>query len=136
MIIGTGLDICDIRRIKMVLKKFPNRFKKRCFTSKEIKKCDHIFNSNECYAKRFAAKEAISKALGTGMNKGINWKSIEVENLQSGKPTINLYGKAKKTLDSLMPKNMVPKISITLTDEKYYAQALAIIEGIPQKNLK
>ena len=92
MILGVGIDICDVKRVSKTLEKFNNRFITRCFTSLEIKKCKNTFNKAGCFAKRFAAKEATSKALGTGINKGVYWKQIEVENLKSGKPTINLYG--------------------------------------------
>ena len=97
MIIGIGIDICIIKRIEKTLDKYGERFKKRCFTSEEIVKCDKRYSSAACYAKRFAAKEAFSKAIGTGMRKGINWKSIEVYNQQSGKPFIKLIDSTKKT---------------------------------------
>ena len=130
MIIGIGIDICIIKRIEKTLDKYGERFKKRCFTSEEIIKCDKRYSSAACYAKRFAAKEAFSKAIGTGMRKGINWKSIEVNNQQSGKPFIKTHGNVKKTLYSLMPKNMIPKIFISITDEKDLAQAFIIIEAV------
>ena len=79
-------------------------------------------------SKRFAAKEATSKALGTGINQGISWKQIEISNLKSGKPIIKLYGNAKKRIESMLPKNMASNILLTITDEKEYAQAFVIIE--------
>ena len=105
MILGIGIDICEVERISKTLKKYNSKFENRCFTELEKKKCRNIFNKSSCYAKRFAAKEAMSKALGTGISKGIVWRQIEVENLQSGKPIINLYGNARKKLESLLPKN-------------------------------
>ncbi len=130
MILGIGIDICEVSRVAKTLERFNERFKTRCFTVLERKKCQGAYNKPNCYAKRFAAKEATSKALGTGINKGISWKQIEVENLKSGKPTINLYGKAKKKLESLLPKNMTSNILLTITDEKEYAQAFVIIEAV------
>ena len=118
---------------RKILEKFNKRFEKRCFTELEIEKCQGVINKANCYAKRFAAKEATSKALGTGISKGIWWRQIEVENLKSGKPTINLYGNAKKRLQSVLPKNMTSNILITITDEKEYAQAFVIIEAIKEE---
>ena len=129
MIIGIGMDICEIDRISKTLKKYERKFENRCFTELERNKCRNILKKSSCYAKRFAAKEAMSKALGTGMNKGVAWRQIEVENLHSGKPIINLYGNAKKKLESLLPKNMTSNILLTITDEKEYAQAFVIIEA-------
>ena len=101
MILGIGIDICDINRLSKTLERYEKRFEERCFTELERKKCQRSFSKKNCYAKRFAAKEATSKALGTGINKGVSWKQIEVENLKSGKPIINLYGNAKKILESM-----------------------------------
>ena len=127
--IGIGSDILDIRRIEKTLLKFGNRFKKRIFTSFEIEKCEKRRLSIECYAKRFAAKEAAAKALGTGFRKGVYWRDLEVINLPSGKPSMNFYGESKKHLDSLMPKNSVPSINLSITDEFPYAQAIVIINA-------
>ena len=129
MILGIGIDICEIDRISNTLKKYKERFEERCFTYLERKKCQDTYNKSNCYAKRFAAKEATSKALGTGISNGISWQQIEIENLSSGKPKINLFGNAKKKLETLLPKNMTSNILITITDEKDYAQALVIIEA-------
>ena len=130
MIIGIGTDICIIARIEKVLKKYGQRFQNRCFTEKEQLKCHNTKNSSACYAKRFAAKEAVSKALGTGIKKGIHWKSIEIVNRQSGKPIIYLYGKAHDKLLELTPNNMEAKVHVSLSDEKDCAQALVVIEAI------
>ena len=129
MILGIGIDICEIDRISNTLKKYKERFEERCFTYLERKKCQGTYNKSNCYAKRFAAKEATSKALGTGISNGISWQQIEIENLSSGKPKINLFGNAKKKLETLLPKNMTSNILITITDEKDYAPALVIIEA-------
>ena len=127
--IGIGTDILDIRRIEKTISRFGNRFKKRIFTESEIKKCESRKLSINCYAKRFAAKEAASKALGTGFRKGIFWKDLEVCNLISGQPTIIFHGGAKKQLESISLVNNKPNINLTITDEYPYAQAIVIIEG-------
>tara|TARA_X000000368_G_scaffold362408_1_gene307085 strand:+ start:149 stop:544 length:396 start_codon:yes stop_codon:yes gene_type:complete len=127
--IGIGSDILDIRRIEKTLLKFGNRFKKRIFTSFEIEKCEKRRLSIECYAKRFAAKEAAAKALGTGFKKGVYWKDLEVINLPSGKPSMNFYGNSKKHLDSLMPKDNIPIVNLSITDEFPYAQAIVTINS-------
>ena len=127
--IGLGSDILDIRRIEKTLLRFGDRFKKRIFTKYEINKCEKRKLSVECFAKRFAAKEAAAKALGTGFRKGVYWKDLEVINLPSGKPSMNFYGESKKHLDSLMPKNSVPSINLSITDEFPYAQAIVTINA-------
>ncbi len=129
MILGVGIDICDIKRIDKVLLCYGDRFKNRCFTEKEIIKCDKVKNSSSCYAKRFSAKESVSKALGTGMKMGVAWKNIEIINLKSGKPTVNLNGNALKVLKNMIPENMKSSISISITDEKDLAQSIVIIEA-------
>ena len=130
MVIGIGMDLCEISRINSTLNKFGDRFKKRCFTFNEINKCDRVNNSSNCYAKRFASKEAVSKALGTGFGKGVYWKDIEIINLKSGKPKVILNGNAKKILMDMIPENKDYRISITITDEAGLAQALVIIEAV------
>ena len=130
MIIGLGIDICEIRRIESTLSKYGDKFKRRCFTKNEILKCNNVKNSAACFSKRFASKEAVAKALGTGINQGVNWKNIEIINLKSGKPEVLLHGKAYIRLEQLLPKNMKSKISITISDEKGLAQSLVIIEAI------
>ena len=135
MIVGVGIDLCDISRIQNTLLKYGNRFKKRCFTSKEIDKCDKVKNSAACFAKRFAAKEAVSKALGTGIRQGVFWKHIEVFNKKSGKPDVILKATALDVLNKLIKSNYTAKISVTITDEKGIAQALVIIESIKENSL-
>lgn len=130
MIVGLGIDICEIKRIENTLAKYGDKFKRRCFTKKERLKCNKIKNCSACFAKRFASKEATAKALGTGINQGVNWKDIEVLNFKSGKPKVILHGEACAKLEQLLPKNMKSKISITISDEKGLAQSLVIIEAI------
>jgi holo-[acyl-carrier protein] synthase len=130
MILGIGIDLCKISRIETVLNRFGERFKNRCFTINEIKKCDNINNKAACYAKRFASKEAVSKALGTGISRGVYWKHIEIINMKSGKPSVTLKGNAKKILNEMTPKSKKNKISITISDENGLAQALVLIEAI------
>ena len=127
--IGLGSDILDIRRIEKTLLRFGDRFKKRIFTKYEINKCEKRKLSVECLAKRFAAKEAAAKALGTGFRKGVYWRDLEVINLPSGKPSMNFYGKSKQRLDSLIPKNAVPCINLSITDEFPYAHAIVTINA-------
>ena len=127
--IGIGADIIDIRRIEKTINRFGNKFKKRIFTDEEMNKCERRKLSVNCYAKRYAAKEAASKALGTGFRKGVFWRDLEVSNLSSGQPTIIFHGGAKKQLESISLVNNKPNINLTITDEYPYAQAIVIIEG-------
>ena len=122
MIYGTGIDIIDIKRIRRVIRKYGNRFKKRCFSDNEIERSDKRLNSVESYAKRYAAKEACAKALGTGLARGVFWKDIEVVNNRYGKPFIKLHGKAKDIFRN-MDKASDTKIEVSLSDEKKYAIA-------------
>ncbi|MDA9742730.1 holo-ACP synthase [Pelagibacteraceae bacterium] len=126
MIHGNGIDIIDINRIRKVIKKYGNRFKKRCFSISEIERSEKRLNSVESYAKRYAAKEACAKALGTGLARGVFWKDIEVENNQYGKPLIKLHGKAKEIYKN-MNKNSNTQIEVSLSDEKKYAIAIVTI---------
>lgn len=125
MIIGIGNDIVDIRRIHNVLSKYGLKFKKKCFTDVEINRSDSVLNSVNSYAKRYSAKEACAKALGTGLARGIHWKDISIENNIYGKPLIKLSGNALKRLNQLSNKNC--SIFVTLSDEKNYAIANVII---------
>ena len=122
MIYGNGIDIIDINRIRKVIDKYGNRFKKRCFSISEIERSEKRKNSVESYAKRYAAKEACAKALGTGLARGVFWKDIEVKNNQFGKPFIKLHGKAKEIFKNIN-KNSNTKIVLSLSDEKKYAIA-------------
>ena len=122
MIIGNGIDIIDINRIRKVIDKYGNRFKKRCFTVSEIERSEKRKNSVESYAKRYAAKEACAKALGTGLARGVFWKDIEVKNNQFGKPFIKLHGIAKEIFKN-MNKTSNTQVEVSLSDEKKYAIA-------------
>ena len=122
MIYGNGIDIIDIKRIRRVINKYGNRFKNRCFSANEIKISEKRLNSIESYAKRYAAKEACAKALGTGLARGVFWKDIEVVNNEYGKPFIKLHGKAKDIFRN-MDKTSNTKIEVSLSDEKKYAIA-------------
>ena len=122
MIYGNGIDIIDINRISRVIVKYGNRFKKRCFSNSEIERSEKRLNSVESYAKRYAAKEACAKALGTGLARGVFWKDIEVKNNQFGKPLIKLHGKAKEIFKN-MNKTSNTQIEVSLSDEKKYAIA-------------
>ena len=126
MILHIGTDIVDIRRIKKVINKYGDKFKKRCFHEGEILRSESKIKSDESYAKRYAAKEACAKALGTGLAKGVFWKDIEIRNDTLGKPNILLHNKALEFIKK-MGKNIEPKIDLSLSDEKNYAVANVII---------
>ena len=123
-IFGIGTDIIQVDRIKKSLKK--KDFIHRIFSKKEITKCKKISNSSNCFAKRFAAKEAFSKALGTGISRGINFNEILILNKKSGKPYISLVGQTKKIFSSKV-KNKKTKIALSVSDEKKYAVAFVTI---------
>ena len=125
MIIGIGTDIIDTRRIKNTINRYGEKFKKRCFSNNEITRSENRFNTINSYAKRYAAKEACSKALGTGLAKGIFWKDVEVVNDKYGKPFINLHNNALKKINKITKKDY--KIEVSLSDEKNYAIANVII---------
>ena len=129
MIIGIGQDICDVKRIETTINRFGERFKNRIYSMREIKKCESRFNSIDSYARRFAAKEACSKALGTGFKKGVFYKDIEVINLKSGKPTIELKGGALDQFKKITINNKDASIEISLTDDKKLALAIVIISN-------
>ena len=131
MIIGIGSDLIDIRRVEKSLERFGTRFTGRCFTAVEQAKSDGRKNRAASYAKRFAAKEACSKALGTGLAQGVFWKDMGVVNLPSGKPTMVLTGGAGERLAELMPAGHEAFIHLTITDEHPYAQAFVVIEARP-----
>lgn len=131
MIIGMGSDLIDIRRIETSIARFGDRFTQRCFTTVEQAKSDGRKNRAASYAKRFAAKEACSKALGTGLAQGVFWKDMGVVNLPSGKPTMLLTNGAADRLSKLLPDGHEAVIHLTITDEFPYAQAFVIIEALP-----
>jgi holo-[acyl-carrier protein] synthase len=130
MIIGFGNDLCDIRRIERALARFGERFIDRCFTDVERRKSDGRAGRAASYAKRFAAKEACAKALGTGLRLGVAWRDMGVVNLPSGKPTMRLTGGAAERLAKLTPRGHRTLIHLTLTDEFPLAQAQVIIEAV------
>ena len=134
MIIGMGNDIIDIRRIEKTLERFGDRFINRIYTDVEIAKSERRRNRIESYAKRYAAKEACSKALGTGFRKGVFWKDMGVVNLPTGRPTFKLTGGALARLNFLTPGGMQAVIHLTITDEPPQAQAVVLIEALPLGN--
>lgn len=131
MIIGIGNDIIDIRRIERSLERFGDRFTQRVFTDIERAKSDRRALRAASYAKRFAAKEACSKALGTGLRMGVAWREMGVENLPTGQPMMRLTGGARARLDRLTPPGMVAQIHLTITDDYPQAQAIVIISALP-----
>jgi holo-[acyl-carrier protein] synthase len=133
MIIGIGNDLCNIERIERALDRWGDRFKRRVYTETEIAKADSRKLQAETYAKRFAAKEACAKALGTGVpNLGVHWKHMGVVNLPSGAPTMALSGGAATRLAEMVPAGMAPHIHLTITDDYPWAQAVVIIEALPE----
>lgn len=132
MIIGLGQDMCNIERIEATLTRFGQRFVNRVFTPVEIAKAERRMRKAETYAKRFAAKEACAKALGTGVpRRGVHWKHMGVVNLPSGRPTIALTGGAEMRLAEMLPAGHEAVINLTITDDYPWAQALVIIEAMP-----
>ena len=125
MIVGIGIDIIDVRRIHNIIKKYGEKFKKKCFTKIEIIKSENKSNIVNSYAKRYAAKEALAKALGTGLANGVFWQDISVENDIFGKPSIKLTGTALKKFNHLSHNK--GSIVVSLSDEKNYAIANVII---------
>ena len=132
MIIGMGNDLCNIERIERSIARFGDRFKHRCFTETEIMLAERRRRSAETYAKRFAAKEACAKALGTGVpRRGVHWKHMGVVNLPTGKPTMALTGGAAERLEMMMPDDHEALIHLTITDDHPWASAVVIIEAVP-----
>jgi len=125
MILGIGTDIIDIRRIEKTILKYGDKFKNKCFLKSEIQKSENRINSTPSYAKIYAAKEACSKALGTGLARGVFWKDIEIKNNENGKPFICLHNTALKLLKKMHCSNI--NIGVSLSDEKNYAIANVII---------
>ena len=131
MIIGIGSDLIDIRRIAATLERHGERFIQRVYTDKERGKAAKRANPIPTYAKRFAAKEACSKALGTGFSQGVYFRDMGVVNLPSGQPTMELTGGALQRLKNLTPAGMTARIHLTITDDDPWAQAFVIIEALP-----
>ena len=133
MIIGIGSDLIDIRRVEATLARHGARFEARVFTEVERRKSDGRALRAASYAKRFAAKEACAKALGTGLSRGVFWRDMGVVNAPSGKPTMQLTGGAAERLASLLPDGMEAAIHLTITDDYPLAQAFVIIEALPTR---
>ncbi|HEY3145909.1 MAG TPA: holo-ACP synthase [Dongiaceae bacterium] len=131
MILGIGNDLIDIRRVEKSIERWGERFLGRIFTDVERAKSDRRAQRAASYAKRFAAKEACAKALGTGLNAGVFWRDIGVVNLPSGKPTLKLTGGALKRLQAITPPGMVAQIDLTITDDFPQAQAIVVISANP-----
>jgi holo-[acyl-carrier protein] synthase len=129
VIVGLGNDLCDISRVEKTLARYGERFTQRCFTEIERRKSDRRAQRAASYAKRFAAKEACAKALGTGMRRGVFWKDMGVVNARSGRPTLALTGGAAERLAELTPPGHVAVVHLTLTDDHPWAQAFVVIEA-------
>ena len=131
MIIGLGNDIIDIRRIEQTLERYGERFLNRVFTDTERRKSEARVGRAASYAKRFAAKEACAKALGTGLRKGVFWRDMGVVNLRSGRPTIVLTGGAAEQLRRITPEGLEARVDVSLTDDFPLAQAIVVISAVP-----
>ncbi|WP_283966621.1 holo-ACP synthase [Tritonibacter sp. AK171] len=131
MILGIGTDLANIERIQAVLDRFGDRFRNRVFTEVEQAKSERRLDVAGTYAKRWAAKEACSKALGTGLRMGIAWKDMSVSNLRSGQPVMHVTGWAKERLDQMTPAGHEAVIHVTLTDDHPWAHAMVLIEALP-----
>jgi holo-[acyl-carrier protein] synthase len=132
MILGIGSDLCDIRRIERSLARFGERFTHRVFTEGERARSDRRAARAPSYARRFAAKEACAKALGTGMRAGVFWRDMGVVNLPGGRPTMRLTGGALRRLETMTPPGFEPRIDVTITDEWPMAQAFVLISAVPR----
>jgi holo-[acyl-carrier protein] synthase len=133
MIIGIGSDITDIRRIEKVIARHGERFLARIFTDAERARAERRANATATYAKRFAAKEACAKALGTGMRTGVWWRDMGVVNLPSGRPTMQLTGGALARLTAITPPGCAAQIDLSITDEWPLAQAFIVISAVARK---
>jgi holo-[acyl-carrier protein] synthase len=131
IVLGLGNDLIDIRRVEKSLERFGQRFVDRVFTEIEQKKSDGRMNRAASYAKRFAAKEACSKALGTGIRRGVHWRTMGVVNLPSGRPTMALTDGAAARLEQMTPPGMVAQVHLTITDDFPLAQAIVLITAVP-----
>ena len=131
MILGVGSDLIDIRRIEAAISRFGDRFIDRIFTENERRRCERRANPGPSYARRFAAKEAAAKALGTGFRSGVFWRDLGVVNLPTGQPGMTLTGGALRRLEAMTPKGMTARLDVTLTDEPPLAQAVVIITAWP-----
>jgi holo-[acyl-carrier protein] synthase len=132
MILGIGSDLVDIRRVERVIDRHGERFLNRVFTETERKRAERRAGRSETYAKRFAAKEACAKALGTGMRGGVFWRDMGVVNLPSGRPTMRLTGGALRRLQAITPEGCEARIDLTISDEGPMAQAFVVISALPR----
>ena len=133
MILGIGTDLANIERIRGTLDRFGDRFRNRVYTATEQARAERTTDPSAVYAKRWAAKEACSKALGTGLRMGIAWKDMGVRNLRSGQPVMELTGWARERLEQMTPEGYAARIHVTLTDDHPWAQAMVVIEALPQE---
>ena len=131
MILGIGSDLADIRRVAETLERFGERFTRRIFTPVERERSERKGAAAASYAKRFAAKEACAKALGTGLAQGVFWRDMGVVNLRSGQPTLALTGGAAARLEAMTPPGRIARIHLSLTDDHPYAQPFVAIEALP-----
>jgi holo-[acyl-carrier protein] synthase len=131
MILGIGTDLANIERIQRALDRFGDRFRDRVFTVTEQNRAERMKDPAAVYAKRWAAKEACSKALGTGLRMGIAWKDMAVTNLPSGQPVMHVTGWAKERLEQMTPEGHTSVIHVSLTDDHPWAQAYVVIEALP-----
>jgi len=132
MILGVGTDLANIDRVQGVLDRFGDRFRNRVFTETEQKRAERTQKPAATYAKRWAAKEACSKALGTGLRMGIAWKDMAVTNLRTGQPVMHVTGWARERLDAMTPEGMAATIHVSLTDDTPWAQAFVVIYAHPE----
>lgn len=132
MILGIGTDLANIERIQGALDRFGDRFRKRVFTETEQKRAERMKDPAATYAKRWAAKEACSKALGTGLRMGIAWKDMAVTNLKTGQPVMEVTGWARERLSEMTPDGFTATIHVSLTDDHPWAQAFVVIEAVPE----
>ena len=132
MILGVGTDLANIERIGGVLDRFGDRFRNRVFTDVEQRRAERTQNPAATYAKRWAAKEACSKALGTGLRMGIAWRDMAVTNLHTGQPIMHVTGWARERLESMTPEGMEAAIHVSLTDDMPWAQAFVVIYAYPE----
>lgn len=130
MILGIGTDLANIERIQRTLDRFGDRFRNRVFTDIEQRRAERMQDPAAVYAKRWAAKEACSKALGTGLRMGIAWKDMAVRNMGTGQPIVEVTGWARERLDQMTPDGYVAMIHVTLTDDHPWAQAMVVIEAL------
>jgi len=135
MILGIGTDLANIERIQKTLDRFEDRFRNRVFTETEQTRAERMTDPASVYAKRWAAKEACSKALGTGLRMGIAWRDMAVTNLRTGQPIMHVSGWAKERLIEMTPEGYEAVIHVTLTDDHPWAQAFVVIEALPEGEL-